>query len=140
MKTITSATLRRLAPALACLLMLCAGTVRAAPVTVDILFMNHGPMQPVIGQIKDVLAKYPGSVLAVWHDVDTPDGLTFMKRMNIKGHIPLMIFINGSLEQDVDGKRLSFTGFPSGAGPYMFQGAWGMKDLDALLQSKAGKP
>jgi hypothetical protein len=132
-------TILRLLPALACLLLFCA-PVQAATVKMDILFMNHGPMQPVIKQIKDVLAKYSDSVQAAWHDEDTPDGTGFMKRMNIKGHIPLMVFVNGSTTHGVDGKQVTFTGFPSGAGPFMFQGAWGMKDLDALLSALTKKP
>ena len=139
MKTIARVTLMRFAATFGCLFMLCVA-VHAAPVKVDILFMNHGPMQPVIKQIKEVLGRYPESVQAAWHDVETPEGGAFMKRMDIKGHIPLIIFVNGSTAQDLDGKRISFTGFPSGAGPFMFQGAWGMKDFDALLQSMTGKP
>jgi hypothetical protein len=26
-------------------------------------------------------------------------------------------------------------GFPTGAGPYQFQGKWSMKDLEAVIQS-----
>lgn len=137
MKSITAITLRLIQTTI-CLLVFGA-SAQAAPIKVDVLFMNHGPMQPVIRQIKEVLAKYPDAVQAAWHDVDTSDGLDFMKRMDIKGHIPLMIFINGSSSLEVDGKKISFAGFPSGAGPYMFQGAWGMKDLDSALLSKAGK-
>ncbi|MEL7639686.1 MAG: hypothetical protein AAGU21_08590 [Solidesulfovibrio sp.] len=111
----------------------------AASVKVEILFMNHGPMQPVIKQIKDVLRQFPDAVQVFWHDVETADGADFMKRMGIKGHIPLMIFVDGSTTQEVGGKSINFTGFPNGAGPFMFQGAWGMQDLEAVLQSKTGK-
>ena len=53
-------------------------------------------------------------------------------------HVPLVIWINGKNSAEVDGVSCTFTGFPSGAGPAMFQGKWTVeqvgKALDALMK------
>ena len=110
------------------------------PVQVDILFMNHGPMQPVIKSLKDILARHAGSASPSWYDFEQPAGQDFMRRKGIKSHIPLLIFIDGSPDAQVQGRKVTFAGFPSGYGPYQFQGKWTLEDLDLLLGSLASRP
>ncbi len=104
-------------------------------VQMDILFMNHGPMQPTIRALKDLIQRYPGGIEARWYDYDRESGKTFMNKNNIQGHIPLLIVVNGSATHMVQGRRITFSGFPSGAGPYQFQGKWSLNDLENLLQT-----
>lgn len=110
------------------------------PVKVDILFMNHGPMQPVIKGLKEVLSHHAGTVSPFWHDFEQPEGQDFMRQKGIKGHIPLLILIDGSPTGQVQGRQVTFRGFPSGYGPYQFRGQWTVEDLDLLLGSLASRP
>lgn len=129
------------------LTLLCIGVLFAAialdkceaaqPVKMEILFMNHGPMQPTIRTLKLLLGKYSGKIQASWFDFDTQSGKAFMHQRGIQGHIPLLIFINGVSTYDIGGKQVTFMSFPSGAGPYQFQGRWTFEDLDEVLQSLA---
>ena len=114
--------------------------VAQPPVKVDILFMNHGPMQPVIKGLKEIMARHAGTVSASWYDYEKQKGQDFMRQKGIKAHIPLLIFINGSSTAQVQGRKVTFMGFPSGYGPYQFQGKWSLEDLDLLLKPLPKQP
>ena len=106
-------------------------------VKVDILFMNHGPMQPVIKSIKEILARHAQAATADWYDFETPPGRDFMRQKGLRGHIPLLIFLNGSPTWQIKGRKVTFIGFPDGYGPYQFRGQWSLEDLERLLASLA---
>ena len=110
-------------------------TAKDQPVILEILFMNHGPMQPTIRELQALIANYQDGVEARWFDVDQNEGKAFMKAKNLTGHIPLVVFVNGSTVYRIDGREVTFLGFPSGAGPYQFQGKWSIKDLETVIQS-----
>lgn len=112
--------------------------VQARPaVKLEILFMNHGPMQPVIKSIKEILARHALSASAAWYDFEQSSGQEFMHQKGIKGHIPLLIYVNGSPTWEVEGRKVTFGGFPSGYGPYQFRGEWSLEDLDRLVGTLA---
>jgi hypothetical protein len=124
------------------LLLVFGGPVAAQagqPVKVEIVFMNHGPMQPVVKGLKQVLARHPQAT-ASWYDFETDQGQDFLRKKGVKGHIPLLVFINGSTQAQVGSKTASFQGFPSGSGPYMFRGQWTMDDLDQALSALSSRP
>lgn len=125
-------------------LLLVVGGPRAAqagpPVKVEIVFMNHGPMQPVIKGLKEVLARHSAKVSAAWHDFETKEGQDFLRKKGVNGHIPLLVFINGATSGKVQGKTIGFQGFPSGSGPYMFRGQWTLEDFDQLLGELSNQP
>jgi hypothetical protein len=112
----------------------CGSTVK-----VDVLYMNHGPLQATIEEIKSLAAKYGPRVTVAWHDTETPEGEKFMAAKKLSGHIPLVIWVNDSFKLRVDGKDVSFTGFPTGSGPAFFQGKWTMADLAKALDQAAAK-
>lgn len=125
-----------------------APAAQARPaVKLDILFMNHGPMQPVIKSIKKILARHASTASAAWYDFETASGRDFMRQKGLRGHIPLLIFLNGSPTWQIQGRKITFVGFPNGYGPYQFRGQWSLEDLDLLLGdlasssgAKAGRP
>ncbi len=124
-----------------------AGAQDSPPVKVDILFMNHGPMQPVIKSLKEILARHAGTTSSAWYDFERSSGQDFMNQKGIKGHIPLLIYLNGSPTWEIKGRKVTFVGFPDGYGPYQFRGKWSLEDLDRLLSTlaaakgaKAGRP
>jgi hypothetical protein len=108
----------------------------AAPVNLVILYMNHGPMQPTIRNLQELLGEYHGKVTAQWFDADKASGKDFMKRKKIHGHIPILILVNGKKSFSINGKDITFQGFPTGASPFKtVEGNWAIADLRQLLNN-----
>ncbi len=114
-------------------------TFAAPPVRIDVLYMNHGPLQPTIEQIKTMFAKYEKKIAVSWHDVDSADGEEFMAQKGITQHTPLVIWMDDRTKFQVGGKDITFAGFPTGSGPAFFQGKWTMADLQSVLDQVTGK-
>jgi hypothetical protein len=111
----------------------------AKPVRIDVLYMNHGPLLPTLQEIKGVFGKYGKMIIVSWHDVETEDGEKFMAKKGIRGHIPLVIWMDDRVKFQVDGREVIFAGFPTGAGPLFFQGKWTLGDLRKTLDQVTGK-
>ncbi len=110
----------------------------AKSVKVEVLYMNHGPLEDTINGIKKVFSKYK-EVSVSWYDFDTKEGEQFMAKKGIRQHIPLVIWMDNQVKFKVDGKDIIFAGFPTGSGPFMFQGKWTMTDLQKALDQLTGK-
>ena len=106
---------------------------------IEILYMNHGPLQDSIEGIKKVLSRYNAKVTVSWYDFDTKEGEAFMAKKKITQHIPLVIWMDDQVKFKVDGKDIVFAGFPTGSGPAFFQGKWTMADLQKVLNQLTGK-
>ena len=115
----------------------CAPAVCAAaevrPVQVDVLYMNHGPMRPTIRGIQEILARQSANVTQGWYDFESAEGASFKKEKGITQHIPCLIWIDGVNAANVDGKPVTFAGFPTGSGPAFFQGEWTLEDLEKAI-------
>lgn len=109
----------------------------SAPVRVEILYMNHGPMQPTLRALKALFQRYAGKAQVSWYDFDADSGKAFMKKKGIHEHIPLLIYLNGAYSLRIGDRNMSFMGFPTGAGPYQFQGKWSLNDLESAVQALA---
>ncbi len=108
------------------------------PINVEILFMNHGPMQPTIRNLKSLFKSKAGNVQTSWFDFDQQSGKAFMKKKGLRGHIPLLIYINGAHTFHIRGRRVIFMGFPTGKGPFRHvEGKWTIQDLEQVIQSLA---
>jgi hypothetical protein len=105
----------------------------AKEVKVEVLYMNHGPLQPSLEQIKKVFSQYGGKIAVSWYDFETKEGEQFMAKKGITQHVPLVIWLDGKSTVPVNGKEINFTGFPTGSGPAFFQGKWTMDDLRQAL-------
>lgn len=109
-------------------------------VKVEVVYLNHPPVRPIIDEINKVLASYGDKVNVSRYDFDTPEGEAFAKKMGITGHTPLAIFIEGSETFDLGGRKVKFESFPQGGGTGMVpDGAWSMTDLDSVLKAKVEK-
>lgn len=114
--------------------------VSSGTATVDILFLNHPPVLPVLDEVGAVLQPYGDKVKVTRYDFDTPEGAAFAQKMGITGHDPLAIFVNGSQSFNLSGRAVSFNSFPQGAGTGMVpDGAWTIDDLDAVLKIVTGQ-
>lgn len=107
---------------------------------VEIAYLNHPPVLPILTHVEKVLAAYSGKVIFSRYDFDTPEGAVFAKKKNLTGHTPLVIFINGASTVELAGRRVTFESFPKGEGPGMVpDGGWSMADLDAALKAATAK-
>jgi hypothetical protein len=111
----------------------------AAPTTVDVLYMNHGPLQDTLGKVRTIFSGFGDKISVSWHDFDSKDGEKFKASKGIKQHVPLVIWIDGKEKWTIDAKDITFTGFPTGSGPAFFQGKWTLDDLKAALDQAVGK-
>lgn len=114
-------------------------THAVTPVQVDVLYMNHPPMQPTIKQLKELFSKYGGKITVSWHDLDTKEAQQFMAKKGIHEHVPLSIWIDGSQSAKLGKKTIQFARFPAGSGPEGFQGDWTMQDLKNALEAISGR-
>ena len=112
----------------------------APPVSVEILYMNHGPLLSTIKGVRELCNGYGKAVTVSWYDFESPEGEKFMAQKGVRQHIPLVIWIAGKPTVKVNGKEVQFVGFPTGSGPPSFQGKWTLEDLRAALdQAVPGK-
>ena len=121
---------------------LCAGLnahAAAKPTQVEVLYMNHGPLQSSLRQIRDVFSRYGDKLMVSWYDFDSKEGEKFMAKKGINQHVPLIIWLDGTYSVKVGEREIKLTGFPSGSGPAFFQGKWNMDDLKAALDQLTAK-
>jgi hypothetical protein len=122
-----------------CLFFIPAVALSAQPVSVEILYMNHGPLQSTLKQIRALGDGYGKALTVAWYDFESPEGEKFMAKKGIHEHMPLTIWIAGKTTVKVGGKEIQFVGFPTGSGPPSFQGKWTLEDLRGALDQAAGK-
>jgi hypothetical protein len=109
------------------------------PVRIDVLYMNHGPMQPTLRELRNLFPAYGDKIVLFWHDFESEEGYQFKTQKGIKRHTPLVIYIDGQSTLQVNGKPVTFSGFPSGSGPSFFQGKWNIGDLEIALDHATRK-
>jgi len=111
----------------------------AKEVKVEVLYMNHGPLQASLDQIKQVFSKYGSKIEVSWYDFESKEGEQFMVKKGVTQHVPLVIWMNGKFAIPVNGKEIKFVGFPTGSGPAAFQGKWTMENLRVALSQVANR-
>jgi hypothetical protein len=116
-----------------------AAALPAQPVSVEILYLNHGPLQPTLKKVRELCGGYGKALRVAWYDAESPEGEKFMVQKGIHEHTPLVVWIAGKTAASVRGKKVQFTGFPTGSGPSFFQGKWTTDDLRAALDQAVGK-
>lgn len=111
-------------------------------VHVEVLYMNHGPMRSTIKNLQELFAKQQEYVVESWFDFESKEGAEFKKTKGVTAHVPCMIWLDNLNSVDVDGNTVTFTGFPTGAGPKSFQGHWNLDELEKALTNaiKAKNP
>ena len=107
----------------------------ADPLHIDVLYMNHGPLQPTLEQMRATFSRFGGKIQVGWHDFESREGAAFRTEKGIDNHVPLQIWLDGKDTLTVGGRAVRFLGFPSGAGPAFFQGQWRLEDLEKAIQA-----
>jgi hypothetical protein len=109
------------------------------PVKIDVLYMNHGPLQPILRELRALFPVYGDKIMVSWYDVDTDEGQRFKSKIGISRHMPLVIRVGGQSELMNNGHKIKFEGFPTGSGPSYFQGKWKLEDLANVLDQATGR-
>jgi hypothetical protein len=113
---------------IACLMALVNGAFAASTsgdkVNIDVAgYINHGPLQPTVNAIKDVISKYEDKLNVNWIDLETEDGQKYFQDHGLSAH--LNILINGSYKYMLDGKEVDFQWFEGQS--------WTKEKLDAVI-------
>lgn len=116
-----------------------AATLAENPVQIDVLYMDHGPMQPTLRKLRALFPAYGNRVAIIWYDFESEAAERFKSKMGIKQHTPLVIWIDGKSQWTSNGHSITFKGFPTGSGPSVFQGQWTIEDLSVILDRITGK-
>lgn len=115
-------------------------TVPPGVITVEVIYLNHGPVRNVLTDIDKLLEGYGEQVYITRYDFDTPEGEAFAQSQGLSGHIPLAIFVNGSMDFTVDDRSVKFFSFPQGQGTGVVpDGAWRIDDLQQVLDQVVEK-
>jgi hypothetical protein len=120
---------------------LSGGYAAAAQPVVEVLAMGHWPVQRALKPVRDLLAKYQGRVRVVDMDIEGPEGEKRLKSIGLKGHIPIVLLIDGNKSfKRADGKTVDFVNFPVTAGnPMNLNGTWSAADFEAALRASLGE-
>jgi hypothetical protein len=116
-----------------------AAALPAPPVSVEILYMEHGPLLSTIKSIRELCNGYGKALAVSWYEFESPEGEKFMAKKGVHQHLPLVIWIAGKPTLKVKRKEIQFVGFPTGSGPASFQGNWTLDDLRGALDQATGK-
>jgi len=110
------------------------------PVQVDLIALGHWPVQKALEPARDLLKTYGNKVVVQEMDAEADDGEAFLARAGLKGHVPLLIVVNGAWKfPRPDGSIIEFMSFPSGeANPLGAAGSWSIEDLQYVLNNLTG--
>ena len=97
---------------------------------VEIAFLNHPPVLMALTDVNALLASYGDKVAVTRYDLETDEGAQFAKSKRLTGHVPIAIFINGSMDIKLKDRSVKFFSFPQGKGTFMVaSGSWTAEDL-----------
>lgn len=113
------------------------GTWAAAPV-VEVIAYAHPPVQSALKPLRDSLARQGTNVRVAEIDMDTPQAERRLQAVGLKGHIPVVILIDGQYRHKrADGSTVEFVSFPTGPGtPPGVKGTWSAADVEAVLKAR----
>jgi hypothetical protein len=97
---------------------------------VEVGMLSHGPMQPTVRSVDEVVGKYNNQVNLTKIDITTVEGGQYAKDHGITAHFDL--FIDGKDHYVINGKDVTFQWF-EGDG-------WTKQDLDNAIATETGSP
>ena len=100
--------------------------------------MAHPPVQSALKPLRDWLAQQGDKLRVVEIDAESAEGEQRLQAAGLKGHIPIVILIDGKYRyQRQDGSMTEFVNFPAAAGnPTGFSGTWVAEDVEAVLSGR----
>ncbi len=105
---------------------------------IEIVALSHWPVQEALKPVREMLANYSGEVEVVETDAESREGVTRLRSLGLKGHVPLAVLVDGDFRALLPGGRpVKFVGFPANANsPMGLSGSWSAADLENVLTSK----
>jgi hypothetical protein len=118
-----------------------AGPALAAQPTVEIVALPHWPVQSALKPVRAFLGTLGTSVKVVELEAESPEGEKRIKAAGLKGHVPILLLINGSEKfKRPDGTQVEFKDFPAKAdNPLGLNGLWSVADFEAAVNAALGK-
>lgn len=114
------------------------GSEADGPVLVEIISLDHAPVRPAVEEASGLVAEYGEDVTLSTYHFDTPDGDSFAEERGITDHTPIVIFIDGESEFEIDSRTVRFLSFPQGGGTGLVaDGDWTIDDLRTVLDRVA---
>jgi hypothetical protein len=118
-----------------------ASALAAVQPTVEIIALPHWPVKDALKPVREFLATTNGHVKVVELDAETPEGEARLTALGLKGHIPILLVINGSYRfKRPDGTIVEFKDFPAKAGnPLGLNGSWTVADFKTAVKAALGE-
>ena len=113
---------------------------RAAQPTVEIIALSHWPVRDALKPVRDFLGTVSGRVKIIELDAESPAGEKRVKAVGLKGHVPILLLINGNdLFKRADGTAVEFKDFPAKANnPLGLNGTWTVADFETAIKAALG--
>lgn len=113
---------------------------RAATPTIEVIALSHSPVQNALKPVRDFLIGLGDKVKVVEIDVESAAGEKRLSALGLKGHIPILLVINGSDQyKRPDGAAVLFKDFPAKAdNPLGINGSWTVADFQAAVNAALG--
>ena len=95
-------------------------------------------MESALKPTRQWLAQQGTKLRVVEIDMESPQAQARLKALGLKGHLPIVIVIDGQYRYAKgDGGVVEFLGFPGGPGtPEGAKSKWSASDVEAALKSK----
>jgi|PersoiStandDraft_1058852.scaffolds.fasta_scaffold01588_9 ABC-type glycerol-3-phosphate transport system substrate-binding protein len=112
----------------------------AAQPTVEIIALSHSPVRDALKPVRDFLGTIIGQVKVVELNSDSPEGEKRIAAVGLKGHVPILLLINGSHRfKRADGTVVEFKDFPAKANnPLGLNGTWTVADFETAIKAALG--
>lgn len=107
----------------------------AAQPLVEVISMPHWPVKAALKPVFEVLIKLGDKIRVIELNTEDAEGKKRMKSVGKRGHIPVLILIDGKYRHQLpNGKKVEFINFPGGASsPMGISGSWTPKDVEAVI-------
>jgi len=116
-----------------------AGALAAQP-TIEIVALPHWPVQNALKPVRDFLGTLGTRVKVIEFDAESPAGEKKLSAAGLKGHVPILLLINGSDSfKRADGTAVEFKDFPAKAdNPLRLNGSWTVGDFESAVNAALG--
>lgn len=82
------------------------------PIKIEALgFFTHMPMRHTRTTIQTICEDFGDQVELVLYDESSSEGIKFMEERGLQGHLPMVLYVNGSIAHEIDGRLVVFRDF-----------------------------
>lgn len=110
----------------------------AAAPTVEIIAMPHPPVTMALAPLRAWLGNQGKKLTVVELDAESAKGVQRLEAVGLRGHIPIVILIDGRYRQKLkDGRQVDLVNFPNIDGaPPAVRGQWTTTDVQSVLAGR----